>query len=440
MPRRGCGCSLVLLLGAALALWGAWLTGHPDSRSLEWVARWKPAAPWVERFRASFVRSEPPASEPRHPAAPEVVVVPVAPEDYDARPRVWVPEGLELHAEPDETAEVIRRQGATSNLVVVERRAEWYRVRGPGASAQEGWVHLTGHDSGGARAAGTLPAAPLPAVAPDAETIAAALSRMNVEARRLPCGGYLLVTDADPSLWHGLCERVVAPLDEAYERVLGIAPTGQPAEAIFLFAEPAAFRSFAVEVSGVQSGYAGHARVARGYLALPVGPVGPTVRTLVHELTHLVNRRALGPALPRWLSEGTADLLGDEATPAGLGTVRGILGAEGEMQRLQAAYQARLVGSVERLVGLGVGEFDATVPSWDYEQSAFFVRYLLADASRAGAFRAYLRGLSTGAPYDPDDLRSLLGVDWGSLDRDFELWVRRAYLSPRSGAINVGPD
>ncbi|MEZ5332257.1 MAG: hypothetical protein R2991_09460 [Thermoanaerobaculia bacterium] len=66
------------------------------------------------------------------------------------------------------------------------------------------------------------------------------------------------------------------------------------------------------------------------------------------------------------------------------------------------------------------------------------MRYLLADPERAAAFRTVLRGLAAGAPYDPEDLRAALDVDWGALDRDFELWVRRAYLAPRRGALSPG--
>ncbi|MEZ5332258.1 MAG: molybdopterin-synthase adenylyltransferase MoeB [Thermoanaerobaculia bacterium] len=344
---------------------GAWLTGH-RLRSLDWVARWPPAAPWVERFRATFgepqrrgpwplPRMDPPSSSCRRARRPTTP----GPGSGFAKGRRST--GRRRRARPS------GRQEATANLEVIERDGEWYRVRARGRGAGKAWVRLAGGGGEAAPSPGVVePAAPCSAVAPDAGTVTAALSRMGSAARRVPCGGYTLVTDAELATWIGLCERVVSPLDEAYERALGVAPIGAPAEAIFLFADATAFRSFAAEVSGVRSGYAGHARAARGYLALPAGPVGPTVRTLVHELAHLVSRRALGPALPRWLSEGIADLLGDEATPAGLGTVRGSLGAEGEMQRLQAAYGGRLAGSVERLVRLGPEEFDAALPSYDY--------------------------------------------------------------------------
>ena len=56
--------------------------------------------------------------------------------------------------------------------------------------------------------------------------------------------------------------------------------------------------------------------------------------TLVHELTHLVSWRAVGGPLPRWLSEGLADGLGESATSQGIEPLNGIVGLEAEVQRL----------------------------------------------------------------------------------------------------------
>lgn len=437
MRRGGFGCVVGLLGVAGLALWLAWLTGHPGSRSLDWVARWGPAAPWVERFRETFGAPEP-ASTALAPA-PAVVVVPPDPRSFDALPRVWVPEGAALREEPRLEAPARERLGATTNLGVAERRGDWYLVRRPGAAEPAGWVHLPGHREARTAPPAPVPAAPLPAAPPDPEALAAARALMAPGVREGGCGGYFLVTDSDLAGLPSVCERVVAGLDEAYSEAFGVAPIGEPAGAVLLFAGREAFRRFAREVSGVRVGYAGHARAARGYVALPAGPLDETVRTLVHELAHLVGRRALGPALPRWLGEGLADYLADGAGPAGLGTVPGVLGAEGEIRRLQGAYEEDLAGSLARLVALGEDEFDAGLPSFDYEQSAFFVRYLLADPDLAPRFRDWLRALAAGAAYDPEELHRVLGVEWDALDRAFALWVRAAYLEPRPERLRIAP-
>jgi len=439
MARRGHGYALGLLALVSLAVWAAWLTGHPESRSLDWVARWEPAAPWVERFRETFS----PAGAAPVPAAgetpPPIVLVPADPRSFDAKDRIWVPQGTEVRAAPSLEAPMVRRVEATSNPAVAERRGDWYRIRRAGAPEPEGWVHLADYRDPRTAAPTPEPAAPLPAAPPDPEALAAARALMAPAGREQDCGGYLLVTDSDLPDLAAVCGRLVAALDGAYAAAFGVEPLGEAAEAILLFAERDAFRRFAREVSGVRVGYAGHARAARGYLALPAGSLDETVRTLFHELTHLVSRRALGPALPRWLAEGLADFLGDGAGPDGLGTVRRALGAEGEALRLQGAYAAGLAGPLARLVTLGVEEFDGTGPSFDYEQSAFFVRYLLGDPELAPRFRAYLGTLASGAPYDSHAFRHALAVEWATLDADFERWVRTVYLAPLPETVRLGP-
>jgi len=438
VSRRGHGCVLGLLLLTALAVWGAWLTGHPESRSLDWVARWQPAMPWVERFRETFspVGTAPvPVAGERPPPG---VLVPPDPRSLDAKDRIWVPQGTAVRDEPSLEATMVRRLEATSNSAVAERRGDWYRIRQAGAPEPEGWVHLPGYRDPRTAPGVPEPAAPLPAASPDPEELAAARALMAPGAREQDCGGYLLVTDSDLLDLAPVCERLVAGLDEAYAAAFGVEPLGEPAEAILLFAERGAFRRFAREVSGVRVGYAGHARAARGYLALPAGRLDETLRTLVHELAHLVSRRALGPALPRWLAEGLADFLGDGAGPDGLRPVRRALGAEGEALRLQGAYVAGVVGPLARLVTLGVEEFDGTSPSFDYEQSAFLVRYLLGDSELAPRFRAYLDTLAAGAPYDPDVFRRALAIEWATLEGDFEHWVRAVYLAPLPETVRLG--
>jgi hypothetical protein len=439
MPRRGSGFVLGLLLLASLALWLAWLTGHPESPSLDVVARWGPAAPWVDWFREVFGAAKQPTVAPSgSPALPSIVVVPRNPRTFDALPRVWVPQGTVVRDEPRLDAPPTQALEATANLAVAGQRGDWYLVRRPGAAGADGWVHLPGYRDPRTAPAAPEPAAPLPASPPDPRALAAARALMAPGASERDCGGYLLVTDSDLPDQPPLCKRLVAALDEAYVAAFGVEPLGEPAEAILLFAERGAFRRFAREVSGVRVGYAGHARAARGYVALPAGALDVTVRTLVHELTHLVSRRALGPALPRWLAEGLADFLGDGADPDGLGTVHRALGAEGEALRLQGAYGAGLAGPLARLVTLGADEFHGTGPSFDYEQSAFLVRYLLGEPELAPRFRAYLGTLAAGASYDPDAFRQALAVEWAELDRDFERWVRTVYLEPLSARVSLG--
>ncbi len=278
---------------------------------------------------------------------------------------------------------------------------------------------------------GLDPALPLPASPPDPRVVAEARGAMRDEACEFECGPYLLITDLeDPELVAG-CDALARDLDRAFAAGFGVEPVGPARGAVFLFARRVDFHRFVRRRGVVPLGYAGHAEVARGYAALPADEErGRTLATIVHELTHLVERRALGPALPRWLSEGLADSLGDAASPRGFAPPA--LPAS-ELARLRLAYEQGLAGGLERLAGLPSEAFDARVRSFDYEQSALLVRFLLAEPDLAPGFRAFLGDLAAGARYDPEAVRSRLDLDWTELDRRFAAWVAAASVGASVG-------
>lgn len=262
---------------------------------------------------------------------------------------------------------------------------------------------------------------PQPAPEPADQIFVAARRHLEGGGRELGCGPYRLLTDVvDPTL-PAACQRLAAGLDGAYVARFGVRPVGPPRGAVLLFRELDDFRAFAGEARG----HAGHARAAEGHLALYVGERSHAelVQTLVHELTHLVNRRALGAPLPRWLSEGMADALGDPATLDGLGAAGGLDGAE--VARRRVLEQPHLPDTAA-LTRRGPDEFDRDGQSRDYEQSAVLVRFLLSDPERARAFRAFLRGIAKG---ENDDLETLLGHLDDSLarpeqlDRQLRAWL-----------------
>ncbi len=203
---------------------------------------------------------------------------------------------------------------------------------------------------------------------------------------------------------------------------------GEPAGAVLLFARRRDFRRWAAETAGLAAGYAGFSRSARGLVALPADPE-LLASTLAHELTHLVNRRALGSEIPPWLSEGLADAIGDAAGAGGLGELSGIRGAEGPARRLAAAYASDRPPRLARLAARRRGEFDRALPSFDYEQSALAVRMLLLEEDLAPGFRRFLTTLAAGETYEPALLPRVLGVGWTELDRRLERWLERE-LSP----------
>lgn len=280
----------------------------------------------------------------------------------------------------------------------------------------------------------TAPAAPVPpappsrgepAEPPDAALLARARELLGADAREESCGPYALHTDVTAPDLLAACGRLAARLDDLYEERYGVRPLGAPAEAIVLFAEIGSYRELSPEV-GVPLGYAGYTLATRGLAVFYAGdpPYRTFLPTLTHELTHLVSRRALGVNLPPWLSEGLSDGIGDTATAAGFGPVEGIAGSEAQARRLREAYASDRAGSLRRLVALQRSEFDRGTVSFDYEQSALFVRFLLSEPDLAPAFRAFLRDLSRGEIHPPERLASVLGVEWMELERRFEAWVR----------------
>lgn len=260
---------------------------------------------------------------------------------------------------------------------------------------------------------------------PSDETLAAAHEHLRRGGLEVDCGPYTAWSDVHDEALIAGCRRAVAGLDDTYERRFGIRPTGRPTEAIFLFADLESYRAFAA-LQGMSSfGYSAHSIPARGYVAVWVGdrPHDEVVSSIVHELGHVLNRRALGTGLPRWLEEGLADGLGDSATAAGIGPLEGAAGAEGQLERLKGGYSSGRVAGARELISREDREFDRGTISYDYELSAFLVRYLLSEPGSRDRFRTLLADLAEGANWTPDLVPNRLGVSWDQLDHGLEMWV-----------------
>ncbi len=265
------------------------------------------------------------------------------------------------------------------------------------------------------------------AEAPDEAVLGAARRQLGPDARRQSCGPYALYTDVKESRLLTACGRLAGKLDALYEERYGVRPVGLPAEAIVLFADIGDYRAFA-RASGVPLGYAGYALGARGVAVFYAEdqPLETFLKTLTHELTHLLNRRALGVNLPPWLSEGLADGIGDTATEQGFQPLIAVRGSEAQAQRLRTALASGRAGSLAKLVNLDRGDFDEGTVTFDYEQSALLVRFLLSEPALASGFRGFLRDLAAGKVRDiAGELPAALGAGWTELDRRFGAWAQQ---------------
>jgi len=239
------------------------------------------------------------------------------------------------------------------------------------------------------------------------------------------CGPYALTTDSSDSRLLFACEKIGATLDAVYSERFGVTPIGTPAEGIVLFGELATYRHYVEEDGRLAAGYAGFASDIDGLVVLHAGSGRKSaITTLAHELTHLVHRRALGTNLPPWLAEGLADAIGYSATEEGIGPLRGVVGIEALAERLRGALDRGWARPLEELVGLPRSGFDHGARSFDYEQSALLVRYLLLDRELAPRFKGYLQAIARGERYGPERLRAALGLSWNDLERGFSGWLR----------------
>jgi hypothetical protein len=162
--------------------------------------------------------------------------------------------------------------------------------------------------------------------------------------------------------------------------------------------------------------------------------------TLLHELAHLLSRRALGPALPPWLDEGISDDLAysivDGSGRLLPGTISGVrIEAVGGFEFRGGLASLKIsADDVDRsvlpgLLDLSWSEFaiDGSAGR-NYARAAFLIRCLLADRcgpASASAFRDYLSAISEGGAAGPEALKSELDRSWDLVEADQHSYVRR---------------
>lgn len=453
---------LVLLVWAALAavLAAVWAFFNPDSPLVERAGEWPWIGPYAQELRrrgptpfaippegpgeegqeiaeeapGPVVRRRPHPSQPG--PAPEIEIpVDAQPEGVE---RVTVRPGIPLLSEPRPGAAIVLTPQRIAVLKVLDRRPGWVQVQ---YDEVTGW--LPARDWAGPEpplGSDPDPVRPLTGRGPDEERLAWARTRLMPPEVVGKVGPYVVYTDLRDPARLSFFDRAAAGLDAVYRSRYRVSPIGDPAEAVVLFSRESDYRAFlgqATTLAGLPaSGHTGH-----GVVSLYDGrrPQGEVASTLVHELAHLLNRRAIGPALPSWLDEGIADDLSQSQIdrsgrllPGTLGgvTVQGggrieMHGARAALQDLLDAAAAGKLRPLPQLLALDWGEFVRQNGELNYAQSSFFVRYLLQgeQGSLAPGFHAFLQEVSNGKPPEPEALREKLGRTWPMLEAGFRLWV-----------------
>lgn len=427
---------LIVVAGALAAI-----TRAPDAWWVEKVSRAALFGPWIERF-ADLYRQDEAAPDPSELEGGVEVVYRIDTQQNEARAMIQIPEGRVLYPEPIESTNPLALL-PESTVELFDRRQDWYEIESGG---QRGWVRL--------RADGRIgpvepplgsepePPLPVPSSPPDPEILARALELLGDSAETKTLAGYTLHTDVRNRGLLTFLSATAAQLESIYESRYGLEPLPGSLEAVVLFSLQDDFEEFLADAGqGVDGSAPGvvHGGVVATYSE--GRPWNEVASTLVHELTHLLNKRALGPALPPWLDEGIASDLG-QSRIEGLrlypGTIGGSVvrssgrtqyrGAQASVLELARAADAGSLTALEKLLALDAEGFQQSQLRWqNYGQSAFFVRSLLdaPDPDLPRAFRAFLRDVSLGKPVTAEALRSKLGRSWQALDRDLAAFVTR---------------
>ncbi|HVS16043.1 MAG TPA: SH3 domain-containing protein [Thermoanaerobaculia bacterium] len=436
MRREIAGWLLVLLALAALGLF-VWVSRRPADPRLDRVAALPVIGAAIDRLRGRYLPPPPRSVRERER---DTAAGPAGPLAADPTEWVFVGIGAALRAAPRSEAPLLRRTLRLDQYPVLERAPPWVRValRDGG----EAWVDLEApRDRTPPLGEAPAPPGPLPARAPAPDVLALASGLLSEPHTERVLAGYLVRTDVDdPALLARLGERLET-LERVYAQRYGVVPIGRPAEALVVFVREEGYRRFESrlpELRGV--GTTGHA--SDGVAALFVGErrQREVLATAVHEVTHLLNRRALGPALPAWLEEGLADemaLLGLARADGGGSPYTGFLEVDGAVVRgsgplaglaqLLDRLEAGALVPLDEMVGQDWQDFRAGPRGRDlYNQSGFFLHYLLerdGPHPLAEGFRSFLAAVARGEPLTGDALIASLGVGWAALELDFRVWL-----------------
>jgi hypothetical protein len=455
---------VVLLLGLLAGF--AWLSQHPDDPRWVRAESWPVVGPLVARLHAAYLSPEE-GSRTQTEEAPREIFVPAVPTPPPpagtpvGSKTLWVSPGTPLRAAPRVDAEILGAAEDYEELPYTERLpapplpgehlpAHWYKVWPEGRPMWLRWVEAAPGEPPLGRE--PQPVRPLEAMAPDPERLTLALDLLGTDRSSGRLGPYVLYTDVtDPYVLQRL-SAVAVQIETVYQRRFGVRPVGEPAEAVVLFAHQEDYRNFQNAWSNLEGlPAAGHAGAGIVAFFVEGRQYNEMISTLVHELVHLLNRRALGPVLPPWLDEGLAeDLTWAEIDATGRvqpGTwggdrvewserdkrrggvivgdvVTGGLAIHRTLPRFAETLDRGLAVPLDELVDLSWEEFVRTGGELHYLESGLLVRFLLDDRELNPRFRRFLAETAEGKPLTPERFRETLGMSWEEIETRFSEWVR----------------
>lgn len=378
-----------------------------------------------------------------------------------AAERIEVQAGTPLYREPDFRSMALVRIDAVIELEILERRGEWTLVH---FGAWRGWIHPRPPSPYPAETGALSVPSPSPTrfeIDLTRERLERAATILGRPPEPVPWGTFQLLSDVEDPRLLAHTESIAAGLADTYRKRFGVDPGAAPNGRIVLFRLEEDYRNYENRDPELMSlDVRGHAAGDLALLFVGQGNLEETSSILIHELTHLLNRRALGPQLAPWLEEGLAnDLSFTRVNRHGeldLGSLNGrvrttetpvrtrrgtqtwysftISGATAALTRLASRIDDRQVSPLSELFDLSWSAFVRTDHRQaNYSLSTFVVRYLLdGDKGRhADGFRRYLAGLQNGGGGDAETLLRHLDTPLPELQQSFEKWVRRQAAAVR---------
>ena len=374
--------------------------------------------------RASSIRTLPPTVRP--PAAPPRPRVAGAAPTWVAQEWRWFVPEQPLRRDPRADAEPLGRLRTLSRLPVLADRGDWLQVVYRG---EPGWVEGSWRPPYSRRKArrGILRHQAEPVRTSDLAMLRAARKHFGIKKPNRSLGPYQLFTDVEDEALLRFLDQAAGLAEEAYFARFGRLPSGDPLRTAVLFAKESDYRAFGDEADLPTATRAGHAGV--GVLAFfAEGRTQASLAgTLVHEIAHLLNDRALAYRLPMWLEEGMAEELGalwleSASVDEGVAAPRFDPYSLNVGSLIEVTRSGRLP-TVRSLLSLDRARFyDPGIKKVAYPMSAVFVRYLLEgeDGGHAEGFRHFLARIAVGTGAD---LMKQLGADLETLDRGFRTFV-----------------
>ncbi len=340
----------------------------------------------------------------------------------------WFQPGAEVFEAPDGAASA--RLTSLAYLPVLEERGEWRQVQHLGETR---WLKKTNLEPPTTKLVWKTPR-------PEREELGLALRLFGQKEPVGTLGPFKLHTDVTDTALLAALSEAASQVERAYERRFGLEIRSKATEVVLLFAKQDDFRSLAGSRPNLPiSDPAGFAGQGTAILYAGERSRWDVLETLIHELTHVLNRRRLNnPYQPPWLEEGLATDLGCLWTEDPNALVPGMVkmeGNEGEWYSVGSACAARLLQfkdqtqvqklpTVEQLVSASREQFYLGA-AIGYTAAELLVSYFLdgEEGALASGFKAFLGDVAREREATPKLLQKHLGKSWEELDTGFRLYV-----------------